>query len=468
VGFLRDDLIARSPDPFPVFSWLVELTHRHLNDLLFHVYYLFILALYAASCTAIADRIFPLRRDPIRAILFFALLVTAHAVPLQHAAWFLQAGMAGQYILGPVLQPSVFGVLLIASIERFLNGKANLAVALAAVAVAVHPSYALSAVALTLAYAYRTGISDRRPGAALRLALLSLCLLAPTMLYAWLTFAPTSGETARRAQEILVHFRFPHHALPAEWFGLTEIAQLALLGAGFYLVRGTALFPILLFPAIVGLLLTLVQVVSGSDALALLFPWRVSVFLVPLSTALVIGAGIRRLLARCEKIVVRRERLITAGAVATILLFASVGVAHFAAQSHKRGADRRGMIEFVRASLTPGNLYLIPTRMEDFRLGTGAAVFVDYKTHPYRDADVIEWYGRLQLADSFYRAGDSSRLAELAARGVTHIVTKAGKAPLASRDCTELYRDEDYVVHRVRGGPAHATTSDSRALARGH
>ncbi|MEW5700877.1 MAG: DUF6798 domain-containing protein [Candidatus Zixiibacteriota bacterium] len=453
VGHLSDDLIARSPDPFPVFSWLVEVSHRHWSDWLFHFYYLVILGTYAATLLSIIDWLRPIRTDEERLYVFFAAFVVVHALPFQHPLWWMQAGMAGQYVLGPVFQPSVFGVLLVVSIERFLRHRPYAAVLTAAASAAIHPSYTVCAALLIAAYATHIAMREKKPARAVSITGIGGALLAAVVLVTWATFAPTSVETTRQAQAILVHNRLPHHAVIGEWFGATEVLQLLLLGTAMYRVRSTPLFTTLAVPAVGALLLTFLQLVTGSDALALIFPWRVSVILVPISSAVVLDAAIRHLLARRGPLPMPWRRKMKAAAVAIIAVLAIVGVVSFLIRGARYQNDRQGLIAFVRDSLAPGQLYLVPTRWEGFRLQTGAPLFVDYKTHPYRDVDVIEWYGRLRLAEAFYSAPDSTVLRQLRAAGVTHVILPDESADTPTGFGPAVYRGNGFGVYRLRDSP---------------
>src|SRR5947209_4063362 len=66
--------------------------------------------------------------------------------------WYLQAGVAGQYVLGGMLQPSVFGVLLVVAVCLFARDRPASAVVCVALAVAVHSTYLLPAGLLTLGF----------------------------------------------------------------------------------------------------------------------------------------------------------------------------------------------------------------------------------------------------------------------------------------------------------------------------
>ena len=103
------------------------------------------------------------------------------------------------------------------------------------------------------------------------------------------TFAPSSPEAFAEAQHLLAHFRLPHHADARRWFDGIACAQIVWVVVALFLVRGTRLFPILALPFVLSLVLTLVQMGTGNDTLALLFPWRTSAILVPLATTIILA-----------------------------------------------------------------------------------------------------------------------------------------------------------------------------------
>ena len=108
------------------------------------------------------------------------------------------------------------------------------------------------------------------------------------------------------------------------------------------------------------------------------------------------------------------------------------------------------LFQFVAATRSPDDLYLVPPSMAEFRLETGAPVFVTYKSHPYKDVEIIEWYDRLETADDFYADVDCDRLGELSAeRMLSHVVFIAGQEVQACTGTTEIYRDDSYVLLQV-------------------
>src|SRR5207248_5038163 len=90
------------------------------------------------------------------------------------------------------------------------------------------------------------------------------------------------------AQEVVARFRIPHHADVSQWLDLIAVCQMVWIAVGLFLARRTALFAPLAVLGGAGAALTVLQVVTGNDTLALLFPWRMSIILVPVATAVIL------------------------------------------------------------------------------------------------------------------------------------------------------------------------------------
>jgi hypothetical protein len=78
-------------------------------------------------------------------------------------------------------------------------------------------------------------------------------------------------------------------------------------------------------------------------------------------------------------------------------------------------------------------------------------LFVDFKSIPYRDPDVIEWRDRVHQAEAvremLERGEMSAALDVLRSRGVTHLIVPATQT-LPGID--EVYADSYYRVGRLR------------------
>jgi hypothetical protein len=419
----RGDWLVETVDPFPLFTALAKLGAPWTA----YVWHALLLGVYVASLR----RIFA-----PRSWLFPALLVLAHSQLFRAGvraasggdwAWYLQSGVAMQYVLGFVFQPSLFGVLLVASLAAFLDGRGRLAVVLAAAAAWFHASYALPCVVLTALYGWR----DRRLWA------LSATLLVPlAALVIW-----RFGGGDPRAQALLVETRIPHHTLVRRWLHSSLWLQGALVAAGIAVARRTR-GPMVAILA-VGATLTLVQVATGSRGLALAFPWRVSVILVPLSTAAILS-----------RIPERRGIAVVAGGLAAVAAAYGLRWTLRGAQDY-HAAPETGLLAHVRATRRDADLYEIPTALSRFRLDAQARTFVDWKSHPYRASEVLEWWARIQAARAVEQ-GDCGAVEELRRRwSVTHFVVER---PLDCAGLSLTWSDAHYRIYHV---PAECGVSES-------
>ena len=464
IGFLSEDWLANTADPTPAFSWIVEWTFRLLPPAAFYLEYLLLFGVYLAGLWLLGDALFELRTSRMRALLFLALVVVLHSVALREIQgrllgetweYLWDGGVAGQRLLGSVLQPSAFGVFLLLSVGLFAQGRMAWACAAAAAAAVVHPTYLLPAAILVLTYClivWREERSLRRP---VLLGLLALALVTPILLYVVLVLGPTGPNEFAQAQKILVQERVPHHALPSEWFDATVLVKLTLVGLAWIAARRTRVAPVLALATAAALLLTVLQVLTGSDTLALLFPWRISAVLVPASVGLLCAWVAHRATGdgRLRDPGPKWPALIAC--VAIVLLLASAGVVAFQLQRVGRDADpASGVFRFVREHAHSGEVYLIPASLQEFRLAAGAPALVDRKSIPYLDVDVLEWRERLRLVNRVYRerpanvnCGLLDTLAET--YGVTHVVLDEDLLDLTCPQSREVYRDAHYAVQAL-------------------
>jgi hypothetical protein len=244
---------------------------------------------------------------------------------------------------------------------------------------------------------------------------------------------------------------------------------------GLILSRGTRLFVLLTVPFVLAVLLTLLQVATGSDTLALLFPWRVSAVLLPIATTVILS----RLIAAAPRL----DGPVARGIVAVVVGVCVAGGVWIMAspQAFLSAEDEQPLYDHVRQERRPGQLYLLPVRgpsrsrgswssdfqplahknsntgnipidLQRFRLATGVPIFVDFKSIPYKDTDVIEWRHRLEIAQSIQDAMKDGRLTEaltqLRHHHITHVVTRAAvrvKHPAFA----EVHEDPAYRVYRL-------------------
>jgi len=462
-GHLAADWLANTLDPTPVFSWLVAGTFAWVGPWFFYIEYGLLHALTLWGLYAIAVWLLPeeLPRERRLALLVILTLLFSEAVrfPLSHFTWadggyLLEGGVAGQRLLGPVLEPSAFGGLLGVSIALFLRGRPHAAALMAAGVATVHPTYLLTSGGLVGAYAGVLAFSDHRRVTALASGGLALAGVVPILIHTLAIFGVGGSQVSADAARVLVDFRIPHHAIPAQWLDLSVAIKLGLVIGAMFVVRRTRVLPILAVPAALGLVLSLVQVARGSDRLALLFPWRVSVLLAPVSTVILASQamawGWRQLDRRKRQVPSWTSR----AAWAAMIILALAGAASFALHLQRQSRDpETALFAQVRRSAAPGQVFLIPPGLQDFRLATGEPAFVDFKAIPYAPGEVLTWYDRIRLSQYFYRDNpadiDCNLLERAAAAGVTHVVLEPAQQGVTCEILHKVWGDDSFELDRL-------------------
>jgi hypothetical protein len=490
-GNLHRDWLANTADPTPAFSALVEFTIRHGDPRCFHVLYAMLLALYFLSLMALASRVPHGPRSPLGELRLAVGLIVIHSAVIRWVSvqllggdypWFLQSGVANQYVLGPGLQPSVFGVLLVAAIAAFACDRLLLTGLFVAGAAAMHPTYLLPGALLMLGFLHVLWWENCR-GACVLLGIGTLALVTPIVVHGWRQFAPTSPESVAEAERILVDFRLPHHARIDHWLDVVAAAQVVWIAIGILLVRKSRLFMALVIAFGLAAGLTLLQWSTGNRTLALLFPWRLSAVLMPVATTINLARTITVVHPgdeRDEPASAVRFGLWPA-TLAVIALGAAVAGPAMQACGLFYGwpDDEQAVYEFAAQNAAPGDCYLVPVVLPDpaqvrrgspsttfvpsarsaeqnkfapdwqrFRLATGVPIYVDFKSLPYRDVEVVEWRRRISRAVDWQ---DQLPTDDLRQAGVTHVIAPAGK-PFEATQFERVFQSGQFLVLRLRPG----------------
>ena len=122
-----------------------------------------------------------------------------------------------------------------------------------------------------------------------KISILYLILILPITIYIIQNFLLLEKEIILEGQIIFLD-RIPHHALIDNWFSYKDVFSLLLYFTFLILMNKKNLFfiPFLIF-GFLSLSLSLLQFFLESKSLALAFPWRSSVFLIPLSSMIIIS-----------------------------------------------------------------------------------------------------------------------------------------------------------------------------------
>ena len=468
VGFLEDDWLAQTTDPFPVFSHLVKTTIHFFSAENFYFQYMLLLGVYIYGILGIAGCVSGITSSKTKYLFYFSLLTILYSGLLLPITKFpalagfaafvgpnglLTSGVAGQYILGPIFQPSTFGVLLILSMYAFLRDRPFVAVFCLILSAVFHSSYLLSAAILTGTYMAVIFKEEKNLHKVILMGIFALILILPILFYTYQNFSPITSRITYQAQRILVEYRIPHHADPGVWFDGSALFQIALILFSIYLVRRTRLFPLLLLPFLSATVLTLIQVFTGNKSLALLFPWRLSVFLVPVASSIILAMLLSRIFHTFRRSLAEHKKLLQSVALLIIVILGYLGAHRTTTLLHTPRIGVTPSVEYIASVFQPGDLYLVPPEEESIRMAAGVPILVDFKSHPYKDSEVLEWFNRLTLANEFYAAGKETaceRLENISAEyPITHVVVRNDSLLSDCGNTLELHREVDFVIYEV-------------------
>lgn len=463
-GTLNKDWLAHTFDPFPVFTWIVYAVSSLGWPLLFHVLMVPLVAAYLYGLLAVARLVWGDAETATKRRVVLAGLVFAHSMLFSHfigfftrwrMAW-MPTGVAHQYIVNTIFQPCTFGALLLLSMALFVKRRPVWTGVCLAAASVLHPTYLISSILLLLVYSAWLAREARYRDIA-KLALATVIVAAPQFIYVGINLVPTTAEQAIEANRILAEERIPHHSLPSFWFDASAATKLVLCIVGIALLRRTVVGWALAAGFTVAVVSAIAVEITHSNGTALVAPWRVSVWMVPVALAALLAWGVGLVF---DHVVAARAYLRQAAAatvaVGVCLTFAA-GVYHQTRVAAKsEDALGLGAITFARDTRLPEDHYLVPPKLNNFRVNSGVPTLVTRKSHPIKDVEVLEWNRRLVAAERFYEAKEEHQAAAALREieqtyGVTHVVAPLkGAAQNVLRQAGEpVYVDDEYQVFRL-------------------
>jgi len=313
------------------------------------------------------------------------------------------------------------------------------------------------------------------------IGILALLLVTPSVFYAAGNFQPSSSEGFKEAQEFLVKFRLPHHCLPQLWLDWVACLQILWIILSIFLLRKQKELTVILVPFLLGALLTILQVVTQSNTLALLFPWRISSVLVPLATMIILS----ELLAYCNPFISGFKPFVPSVVLIVILALLGIAIPVFKVGFVIK-ENENAILAHIKANKVSDDLYLLPVNvpnlasttrgslssdfkpigkkttdsrivpidMQRFRLYAQAPLYIDFKAIPYKDADVLDWHRRLLLAQNWQKRLLDNKspellLEELRAQKINHIVTNAN-VDLEQSELELKFTDNHFKLWKIK------------------
>lgn len=477
VGSLANDVLATEPDPFPLFSLIVEFTARYLTKWFYYFWYWLVCLIYVVACFGIMRAAFSKVFRKSFWYLIIPLFILLHSTAIwsffmRYAfnidlRWLWDNGIATQGLLMGYFQPSSMGVFLLWSVERFLKSKTVFAVVLAALAGAFHANYLLLGGVLVGVYVVFQ-IKDKKWVQLGLSVALALILTLPYVWYVYQNFTTVgmSTEEVIAFQDALTAVRKDNpHLDPLSWINWIAGFKFLLVILALFLMRNKEKKKVfyLYFPLVViTVVLSLVVLVSGNNFLINMAPWRMSVILVPIATAVLLSymvkyhnmwaekflliLGVLSLAVLYYRFLGNRDMLmywriaIVIGVLAVLplqkrfkgwvcfdrsdLFFASAfPVFILGIFTHLTEVNEKSKVGWRKFTGLPkeGVMYLIPPDNTHFRLDVGVPVLVD--NNLYFSRNLADWQKRKEMADWFYslsREEKKKNFALFREIGVTH------------------------------------------------
>ena len=404
---LRDDWLLHTTDPFPIFTAVA----RFAGGTIGFAVASFVLTLAAfTGLFLIASTLLLTAPRTVRSV------VPSLAVLLLSAACYLLPrtgvpvlswvhpfhGVGGHYLMSvpSLFQPSDCGALMLlgagiavwAATSRWRRPLWLVAALLAVATCALHPTYLAPLAVALVGFAVAdlvTSRTIRRFGWYAATGVAAVAVVLATNPVARSSLTHEVGEP----QRYLAIDRIPHHTLISQWDPHDVFfAVIVVAGAGLtvWLTRSWWAAIVISACLTVAAVTALTVEVTRNVALAMMFPWRITVFLVPVATLTVIVWLLRLIAERLQHV---RAVLVP---VAACMSLVCLGVGTYLTV-HAANPASESPVRAVRAE-RPAGVGLIPLELENVRLNAPAPVYVDWKSHPYMPPDLAEWQRRITVA----------------------------------------------------------------------
>jgi len=434
---LQNDWIANQTDHLPLFTFLNYLLIKIFSKKIIFIIHSILLGICCFSIFLICRSLFPKLKDINLSIIWFALFILVFH---EHSFF---SGVAGHDVINEGYQPASYGVLFFLGIYFFLINKNFLCILFICLAASFHPTYILHSgfifLAIIFYYFYEKKYFD-----CFKLSFLYAILILPIFIFIFYNFVLIDKNIVIVGQKILLN-RIPHHANIHYWLSYKDILFILIYLFSLYLIRNNRKF--LFFFSIFGffpILLSFIQFFLNINSLALVFPWRSSVVIAPISSMIILSFFL-------EKIKIKQKTLNLLSKTFFIIIFCFFSFkSHYLKNENLNFKDKLDLSKKIKDSDRIERI-LIPITLEDLRMNIGIPIFIDWKHAPLKFDEVIYWNKRIQLANNFYNYDkfiEKKRgLKEIQKiEKISHILINKNKVNF---NCENLIDDKTYSLFRV-------------------
>ena len=390
---LQEDWVANQTNHLPVFTYLNNIILQVFPVNILHAIHFILLVICSLSIFLICKNEFQnLNKISLSLIWYSVFILIYH----EHSFF---GGLAGQDLINEGYQPASFGVLFYCGIYLYLTKRYFYAVLLICLSASFHPSYVIHSGFLLFGFfIYFFSIKEFK--LLFKVLLAYIILILPITIYIILNFLIIDKDLSSAGQLILLE-RIPHHALISNWFSYKDIISILIYLLSLFLVRKNKKFFIPLFVfGFLSILLSSIQFLTQNQSLALAFPWRASVFLIPLSSMIIVSFLINKLLSK-------KINLNIFGVFLFLIIFSFFFVKnHFLKNDNQYFYSKLELTKEISKHYNLIQRILIPVDLAHIRMNTGLPIFIDWKHHAFKYNELIIWKKRVNLANQFYETSD--------------------------------------------------------------
>lgn len=472
---LQNDWFIQTAPKHPAFTILVEALYR-LNIIELGSYFFQVLleaimyiSMYSIANTMLSkllqqgDYKTSLRSSQLALIVIAIMMIArdssiinrlidmiAAPLPFSLNLWWRQLwnlhGIAYQYLEIGYFQPSQFGVLIMVAIAFALQNRWRLATVILALTVNLHFSYSIHCGVLLLIFAGWVRHGGKHILAVQLLVIFSI-LVIPILLYAVVFVNDPNADTAN---ELLSLNRWADFTVPSVFwrgiFSANSFKMIIMFTALIIAIRYRLKFIVL--TVAVGLVVIiggLFYVHFTEDyTVALMFPWRASAHLVPLSIVTimaVVGLVGVSFLSRFRVPI----QYIKVVASFLIIIFLIAETFTTISELMPKPLDTEHLLyQEIKSVTDVQDVILVPIEFGKVRLLSERAVYVDDFNVPLLSVDALEWWDRIQFARQFYENDLREQFSLCQQIDVDYFVTQAQDNAL---DVIPVSVVDDYAIY---------------------
>ena len=436
---LQNDWIANQENHLPLFTYFNYFLIKFFSKNGVYIVHTILLGICPFFLFLISKNLFPKIENIDFCIIWFSIFIF-----IFHENSFF-SGVAGQSVIDVGYQPASFGTLIFIGIYLFLIKKNFLSIFFICLAASFHPTYVLHTCFLILGF-LTYFIMSKKYFDFFKTIIFYIILILPITIFIITNFIMIDKNLVLIGQKILLE-RIPHHADIHHWFTYKDIISMLIYLFALFLVRNNfKFFVIFSVFGFCSIFLSLTQYFLINNSLALTFPWRSSVFIIPISSLIIVSYFINKIKLEGIKLRLFSLSLI----IITSLLFGLKS--HYIKDINSKFDQKLELVKDIKKNFSSIERIIIPINLDYIRMNTGLPIFIDWKHHAFRYDQLIEWSLRINLANNFYgsktyedQLKSLKKIQEIEYN--SHILIKKDKLKV---ECNDLINHEVFMLVNIK------------------